>query len=72
MSIDQTNAVREKVCAAMADMGGVCERLREFDQNSMMGFQAAEMKEEMQEWLDQAAETLQSAALIISGEVVPL
>jgi hypothetical protein len=72
MNAQQTAAVREKICMAMSDIGGVCERLRDFDSGDVRDIVAEDMKREMQEWLDQAAETLQEAALVISGEVVPL
>ena len=48
----------------MADIGGSCERLRELEDPDLPGAVVAEAREDIGNWLDQAAQELNKASLL--------
>jgi hypothetical protein len=54
-------AIRENVCMAVEDLGGVLTRLRELDDQD---YPLPDAWEDVSAWLNQAAAVLQSAALL--------
>lgn len=49
---------RALVCSAIADLGGVCERLRELEEMPMREAVAAESWQDVENWVTEACETL--------------
>ena len=56
--------IREHICAALCDIGGACERLRELADADLRPAVVADGREDIATWLNQAATALQRAACI--------
>lgn len=56
--------IRALICSAMADLGGTCERLRELEDPDLCGHVITDAREDIANWLDQAALELNKAALL--------
>ena len=63
MSPAKIAELRSKVCSALADLGGVCERLNELSETALSPAWQAEASEEISDWLIQASDTLREASL---------
>jgi hypothetical protein len=61
MDTKRIGMIRSRVLLALEDMGGVCTRLRELEEEAAGLANLGDYEEDLQNWLEGAAETLREA-----------